>query len=114
MTSSDRQWQQIGIGYRDMRRNMILGMHTYAVQTARPLLVTAPYTSQTDAQTYSSHSWSQSPLRDAPTTTRLTDAMTCRYSQVDMQNSEHQRLRPEHGTEDTTQSGQFYPREKLV
>jgi len=72
-----------------------------------------PYTSQTDAQTYSSHSWSQSHLRDAPTTTRLTDAMTWRYSQVDMQNSEHQRLRPEHGTEDTTQPASSIPERNL-
>ena len=47
---------------------------------------TAVYTSQTGAQTYSSHSWSQSIFGDAPTTTRLTDAMTYRYSQVDVQN----------------------------
>ena len=39
MTSTDLQWQQTGIGYRDMRRNMIPGMHIYAGQTARPLLV---------------------------------------------------------------------------
>ena len=71
---------------------------------------TAPYTGQTGAQTYSSHSWSHSHLRDVPTVTRLTDAMTCRYCQVDMQKSEHNRLRPEHHNE----SGQFYPREKLV
>ena len=34
--------------------------------------------------------------------TWLTDAMTCRYSQVDVQNSEQMRLQPDHGTEDTT------------
>ena len=62
---------------------------------------TAPYTSQTDGPTYSSHSGSHSLLRDAPTATRLTDAMTCRYCQVDLQNSENTRLQPEDGTVDT-------------
>ena len=63
---------------------------------------TVSYASQTGAQSYSSHSWSHSLSGDAPTATRLTDAMTCRYSQVDVQNSEQTRLQPEHGTEGTT------------
>ena len=63
---------------------------------------TAPYTSQTGALTYSSHSWSHCLPRDAPTATRLTDVMTCRYCQVGLMNSEQTRLQPEHGTEDTT------------
>ena len=58
---------------------------------------TAPYPGQTGAQTQSSHSWSHSQRRDVPTATRLTFAMTCRYCQADMQNSGHNRLRPEHG-----------------
>ena len=61
---------------------------------------TVSYTSQTGAQTYSSHSWSHGIFGDAPTATRLTHAMTCRYSQVDVQNSEQMRLQPDHGTED--------------
>ena len=73
---------------------------------------TAPYTGQTDAQTYSSHSWSH-PLRDLPTATRLTDAMTCRYRQVDMQNSEHNRLRSEPDTEDTTNPASSIPERNL-
>ena len=63
---------------------------------------TVSYTSQTGAQTYSSHSWSHCIFGDAPTATRLTDAVTCRYSQADVQNSEQMRLQPDHGTEDTT------------
>ena len=59
------------------------------------------YASQTGAQTYSSHSWSQGILGDAPTTTRLTDAMTYRYCQVDVQNSEQMRPQPDHDTEGT-------------
>ena len=74
---------------------------------------TAPHTGQTGAQTHSSHSWSHSRLRDLPTATRLTDAMTCRYCQVDMQNSEHNRLRPEHGTEDTTNPASPIPERNL-
>ena len=62
---------------------------------------TALYASQTGAQTSSSHSWSQGILGDAPTTTRLTDAMTYRYSQVDVQNSEQMRPQPDHDTEGT-------------
>ena len=33
---------------------------------------------------------------DAATATRLSDVMTCRYSQVDMQTTVHNRYRPEH------------------
>ena len=62
---------------------------------------TAVYASQTGVQTYSSHSWSQGIFGDAPTTTCLTDAMTHRYSQVDVQNSEQARPQPDHGTEST-------------
>ena len=39
MTSSDLQWQHIGIGDRGMRRSMILGTHIYTVQTVLPRLV---------------------------------------------------------------------------
>ena len=62
---------------------------------------TAVYVSRTGAQTYSAHSWSQGILGDAPTTTRLTDAMTYRYSQVEVQNSEQRRPQPDHDTEGT-------------
>ena len=37
----------------------------------------------------------------SPTTTRLTDAMTYRYSQVDVQNSEQMRPQPDINTEST-------------
>ena len=63
---------------------------------------TVSYTSQTGAQTFSSYSRSHGIRGDAPTATRLTDAMTCRYSQVDVQNSEQMCLHPDHGIEDTT------------
>ena len=36
---------------------------------------------------------------DAATATRHSDVMTCRYSQVDMQTTVHNRYRPEHATE---------------
>ena len=58
---------------------------------------TVSYARQTGAQTYSSHSWSHPIFGEAPTTTHLTDAMTCRYSQVDVQNSEQIRLQPHQG-----------------
>ena len=72
-----------------------------------------PYTGQRGALTHSSRSWSHSHCRDVPTATRLTDAMTCRYCQADMQNSGHNRLRPEHGTEDTTNSASSNPERNL-
>ena len=53
------------------------------------------YTSQIAAQTLSSHSLCQGALGDSPTTTRLTDAMTYRYSQVDIQHSEQMRPQPD-------------------
>ena len=62
---------------------------------------TAVYASQTGTQTFSSHSWSQGILGVSPTTTRLTDAMTYRYSQVDVQNSEQMRPQPDINTEST-------------
>ena len=74
---------------------------------------TAPDASQTGAQTYSSQSWSRSLPRDAPTATRLTDGMTCRYCQVDLQSSEHKRLQPEQGTEDTMLPASSLPERNL-
>jgi len=74
---------------------------------------TAPDACQTGAQTYSSQSWSRSLPRDAPTATRLTDGMTCRYCQVDLQSSEHKRLQPEQGTEDTMLPASSLPERNL-
>ena len=62
---------------------------------------TAVYASQTGTQTFSSHSLSQGVLGVSPTTTRLTDAMTYRYSQVDVQNSEQMRPQTDINTEST-------------
>ena len=49
------------------------------------------YTRQLDAQSPSSHSFCRGAPGDLPTTTRLTDAMTYRYSLVDIQHSVHMR-----------------------
>ena len=102
MTSSDLQWLHIGIGQpRYEEEHDPWNAHLRSTNSASSS-GTVSYTSQTGAQTYSSHSWSHRIFGDAPTATRLTDAMTCRYSQVDVQNSEQIRPQPHQGTEDTT------------
>ena len=62
---------------------------------------TAAYASQTGTQTLSSHSWSQGVHAFLPTTTRLTDAMMHRYSQVEVQNVEQMLPQPDTNTEST-------------
>ena len=52
-------------------------------------------TRQIAAQTSSSHSFCQGALGDLPTTTRLTDAMTYRYSPVEVRHCEHMCPQPD-------------------
>ena len=97
MTSSDLQWLNRFWRLRYEEEHDPWNAHLRSEHSASSS-GTAVYASQTGAQTYPSHSWSQGILGDAPTTTRLTDAMTYRYSQVDVQNSEQMRPQPDHGT----------------
>ena len=62
---------------------------------------TAAFVSQTGTQTFSSYNCSQGVHGGLPTTTRLTDAMTYRYSQVEAQNSERRLPQPDINTEST-------------
>ena len=59
------------------------------------------YTRQLDAQSPSSHSFCRGAPGDLPTTTRLTDAMTYRYSLVDIQHSVHMRPQADPNSEST-------------
>ena len=78
--------------------NMIPGMHTFAAQTVRHSSSTISHTGQPDAQMQPDPSPDNLAPGDAATVTHIYDVVTCRYNQVEMQTTKHNRYQPEHAT----------------